>query len=206
VIGIVDYGSGNLASVRNALDYLDIPNDIIANPDTISHCDRLLLPGVGAFGQAMEQLRATGMQEAVLAFADSGKPLLGICLGMQLLFSQSHELGVHEGLGLIPGEVRPLAGATTELNVPNIGWCKIEGTPDSLLLNSIPDEERCYYFVHSFYCKSNDRQAVTGTLEYGTSCDVVVESGNVFGCQFHPEKSQKAGLAILQNFWEAQCS
>ncbi|WP_147818851.1 imidazole glycerol phosphate synthase subunit HisH [Salidesulfovibrio onnuriiensis] len=206
MIGIVDYGCGNLASIKNSLDYLNIPNEVIDDPEKVAACGKVILPGVGAYRQAMNQLDATGMKSAVLEYAASGKQLLGICLGMQLLLTRSHEQGVHDGLDLVPGTVEPLSAASEELRVPNIGWCRIEAAPESRLLAGIHAEDLCFYFVHSYYCKLKDSGCVSATLQYGATCDVVLECGNVFGCQFHPEKSQHAGMALLKNFWEMECS
>lgn len=205
MIGIVDYGVGNLASVRNALDYLGIENILVSTPSQFDQVQRLILPGVGAFGQAMEQLNSTGMAEALKGYADSGRPLLGICLGMQLLLSSSSEMGNHAGLNLVEGTVLRLAENDSSLRVPNIGWCRVRRNGESRLLHGIEDENLCFYFVHSYYCRLKSEIHAVGMLDYGTECHVVFESDNLYGCQFHPEKSQKSGLSLLKNFAGIPC-
>lgn len=205
-IAIVDYGCGNLTSVHNAFKYLGYACRIESNSDRLMDYSHLVIPGVGAFGWAMQQLRDSGMAEAIVGFSGTGKPMLGICLGMQLLLSSSVEHGRHDGLNIIRGDVLSLASCAQGVRIPNIGWCKVNRKEGSVLLRGIESKELCFYFVHSYFCKLHDAKNVYGTLNYGTLCDVIVESGNVFGCQFHPEKSQSSGLAILKNFVEAPCS
>lgn len=203
MIGIIDYGMGNLASVQNALNAIGCESHIISDPKGLKSADKAILPGVGAFGDAMSRLNENGMSDAIKQFTQiDRKPFLGICLGMQLLFDGSQEFGTWEGLGLVPGNVLPLAEYTTNLSIPNIGWSQIQRPKESILTRGLTDEALCYYFVHSFFCQSNKREQVTGTLEYGVTCDVIVEADNIFACQFHPEKSQSSGIRILKNFSE----
>jgi glutamine amidotransferase len=201
MIGIIDYGMGNLASVENAMHFLGLDCAIVTQPDDVTDYDRLVLPGVGAFGKAMQHLTANGMHEAIKDFAaNRGRPLLGICLGMQLLLSESVEYGTHAGLGLVPGRVKSLAELATDVSVPNIGWSRIERREHSRLLHGIGEDGLCFYFVHSYCCTVDDRDVVTGQLDHGVKFDVVIEKDNIFGCQFHPEKSQESGLHLLRNF------
>lgn len=204
MIGIVNYGMGNLTSVRNALNFFNIPNEIFDSPSEIKKYDKLILPGVGAFGLAMENIHETGfaeaLQEDVLV---KNKPLLGLCLGMQLLLDSSCEHGNHKGLGFIKGTVDYLGDRIDNLPIPHMGWNQLQVKKNvSLLFKNIPVEEQIYYFVHSFYCDLNDKTLVAAQTTYGISFDVVLEDRHIFGCQFHPEKSQKSGLQILKNFWE----
>ncbi len=201
MIGIVNYRMGNLASVQHALNHLNIANTIVHVSAEIEKCDQLILPGVGAFGKAMEALQELqlidGLSEHIL---HKKKPVLGLCLGMQLLFDQSEEMGDHEGLKMTKGNVRSLKNEISRLPVPHMGWNQVKESGTSALLKNIPEEERVFYFVHSFYCDASDRNVVSGTTEYGLSFDAMIENENIFGCQFHPEKSQQSGLAVLKNF------
>jgi glutamine amidotransferase len=200
MISILDYGMGNLASVRNALDYLGIKNSTINKPSEVKNCGRLILPGVGAFGSAMENLNSAGLTDAIIEHASvRRRPILGICLGMQLLLDQSYEDGIHVGLGLLRGQVKPLSEVCGSLVVPHVGWNSVTPTNQASLLNpNYP--ESSFYFVHSYYCKLDDVEQVAGTSSYGIEFHSMVESDNVYGCQFHPEKSQKRGLELLNNF------
>jgi glutamine amidotransferase len=203
MIAIIDYTMGNLASVGNALHAIGTRSRVVSDPDDLLSFDKAILPGVGAFGDAMRHLNNSGMADAIRHFVKAdGKSVLGICLGMQLLFEESSEFGTHAGLGLVEGRVLSLQEHVSALNVPNTGWCRIERHGRSRLTRGIEDEDLCFYFVHSFFCRAADRQAVTGVLHYGTPCDVIVEQDNVYACQFHPEKSQAPGLSILRNFVE----
>lgn len=205
MIGIINYGMGNLASIENALNYLQIPCEIFSDPRQISQYDKLILPGVGAFGSAMELLARTGFIPKLKEIADEKKvPLLGICLGMQILFESSVEHGYHRGLGLIEGDVLFLRESVREVPIPHVGWNDLSVRSGSRLLKGLPDE-KSFYFVHSYYCNSKNNSVVTATVEYGISFAVVIESGNIFGCQFHPEKSQKNGLTVLRNFDDILC-
>ncbi len=204
MVAILDYGVGNLFSLKSSLAYLKIPAVVTRDPEIISRCDRLILPGVGAFGDAAEKLRSTGLDTVAKNEARSGKPLLGICLGMQLLFDESNEFGEHEGLGLIPGVVRPIADRIPgNYTVPHIGWNSLHfptDKPRSPLFSSL-NEGDCVYFVHSFAAEECET-SVSATVEYGAELTAAVESGNVFGTQFHPEKSGPVGLKILKAFCE----
>ena len=205
MIGIINYGMGNLASIQNALNYLHIPCDIFSDPGQMSHYDKLILPGVGAFGSAMERLDETGFTQRLKEIAHERKvPLLGICLGMQILFDSSVEHGYHRGLGFVEGDVLFLGESAHDLSIPHVGWNDLSVRTGSKLLKGLSDE-KSFYFVHSYYCHVPDKSIVTGTVEYGVAFAAVVESGNIFGCQFHPEKSQKNGLTVLRNFDEIQC-
>jgi glutamine amidotransferase len=200
---IIDYGVGNLFSLCSSLK--SIGADAVVTPDeaVIRSADRIILPGVGAFADAAAKLRATGLDKVLLEEAAAGKPIMGICLGMQMLFDESHEYGVHKGLGLIPGRVIPMAGYIPEgLKIPHIGWNPLilKGEEKHPLLRYI-NEGDCVYFVHSYFAAECE-EAVIATAEYGRELTAAVARGNVMGCQFHPEKSGPVGLAILKAFCE----
>ncbi len=199
MIGIVDYNMGNLASVQNAFDKLGSKTNIESNPDKLQAYDKLLLPGVGAFGDAMEHLNRNGMNEAIIEYAQSGKPILGICLGMQLLFDTSRQFGEHKGLGLIEGEI--VAFDKTQFNhplkVPHMGWNELFVTHDTPLFEGLNDPY--LYFVHSFHALCDDK-FVIGKSFYGYEFIAAVNRENVYGIQPHPEKSHDNGLKILKNF------
>jgi glutamine amidotransferase len=199
MIGIIDIKMCNLGSVKNSLDYLKMQNKFIESPSDISICDKLILPGVGAFGTAMERLNKTGFAKQINIFVKSGKPILGICLGMQLLMESSEEYGHHLGLGLIKGRVLDFSDKIKNLPIPHIGWNDVKKKKESIILRDIKDKSS-FYFVHSFYCDLVDKNNVVGTTDYGFDFDSVLESGNIFACQFHPEKSQQNGLSVLDNF------
>lgn len=204
MIAIVDYGVGNLFSLKSSLAAIGADAVVTGDAAVLHAADRIILPGVGAFGDAAEKLTATGMRDAVLAEAGAGKPLLGICLGMQLLFEKGMEYGEHAGLGLIPGTVVDLKPVLPEgLKVPHIGWNALHlCRPDHPLMKNTREGE-CVYFVHSFYAV--DCAASTlATAEYGVPITAAVARGNVMGCQFHPEKSGAAGLNILRAFCEME--
>jgi glutamine amidotransferase len=206
MIGIVDYHMGNLASVINAFAKTGTQTQVESDPDRLSGYDKLILPGVGAFGDAMEHLKKNGMDEAIREYAASGKPLLGICLGMQLLFESSEEFGEHEGLGLIPGKVVAFDEKRFDrpLKVPHMGWNELfqvkseERRVKSELFNNLP-EEFYLYFVHSFHAQCDDRYAIGKTF-YGYEFISAVQNENIYGIQPHPEKSHKNGLKIIENF------
>ena len=199
MVAIVDYGVGNLFSLECSLNAIGAEVTVTADPEVLRSADQVLLPGVGAFGDAAEKLRATGLDRVLKELAAAGKPLLGICLGMQLLFEKGYEYGEHEGLGLIPGKVVPMEGVIPgELKIPHIGWNALKFKQSSPLFSDIRDGD-CVYFVHSFYAADCD-EAVIATAEYGAELTAAVASKNVFGCQFHPEKSGSVGLAILKAF------
>ncbi len=202
MIAIVDYDMGNLQSVYNAFEKIGKKVDIIKDAHKLKDYEKVILPGVGAFGDAMRSLKKSGMRDAVLEFARSKKPLLGICLGMQLLFDKSCEFGESEGLGLIEGEVVEFDKTkfSTRLKVPQMGWNEIFIQQKSPLLKGI-DDETYLYFVHSFHATCEDRYIVAKTT-YGYDFPSVVQKDNVFGFQPHPEKSHDNGLKILKNFVE----
>ncbi len=194
---IVDYGVGNLKSVTNAMDYLGLKTLITSDPAELERADAIILPGVGAFPDAAEKLRAPGLDKLVIEQAEK-KPILGICLGMQLLFEQGEEVRSCKGLGLIPGHVGRIQ---TEFKLPHIGWNSLEFQNDSPLFKGL--ENGVYvYFVHSFCGYAQFESNVIARTQYGPSLVAAVSCGNVFGCQFHPEKSGETGLAILKNFGE----
>ncbi len=203
MVAIIDYGVGNLFSLKSSLEFLGQSAVITRDKATIENSDRVILPGVGAFGDAAEKLRAGGMSELVINQARSGKPLLGICLGMQLLFDKSYEYGEHPGLGLVPGDVRPLRDITAPgLSIPHIGWNSLSFPKRSELFKYI-NEGDFVYFVHSFYGANCD-DYVTAYTEYSVPVTAAVERDGVFGTQFHPEKSGNTGLKILKAFCEVR--
>ena len=197
MVAIIDYGAGNLLSVQKALDYIGCDSRITADPAEIMAADGAILPGVGAFGDAMAHLRE-GPVEAVRAFAGSGKPFLGICLGLQVLFERSEEAPGTEGLSLLHGEVRRFP-AESGLKIPHIGWNSIDFRADCPLFEGLPDHPYMY-FVHSYYLRAADEADVAAVAEYGLPFHAAVWRGSVFATQFHPEKSGAAGLRILRNF------
>ncbi len=201
MIAIIDYGVGNLFSLCSSLESLGVEAIITGDAELIKKADKLILPGVGAFEDAAKKLRASGLDKVVISEAENGKPLLGICLGMQMLFDRSYEYGCHEGLGLIKGEVRPLKGRIPDtLNIPHIGWNALDFKNETPIFKYINDGDHVY-FVHSYFadgCEDN----TTATSEYGIPVTASVQNKNVYGCQFHPEKSGKVGLAILKAFSE----
>lgn len=204
MIAIVDYGVGNLFSLKSS--FAAIGEDVLVTGDkeTIKAADKIILPGVGAFGDAAEKLRNTGLADVLKEEAATGKPILGICLGMQLLLEKSYEYGEHEGLGLIKGEIRPISDVIPkDYKIPHIGWnaLNFKGTPSPLFKNIKNGD--FVYFVHSYY-GANCSESVIATSEYGTELTAAVASDNVFGCQFHPEKSGEVGLNILRAFCEME--
>ena len=202
MIMIVDYGVGNLFSLRSSFGSLGEQARVSGDPEEILNAEKIILPGVGAFGDAAEKLRSIGMDQALLAAARKGTPLLGICLGMQLLFDRSFEYGEHAGLGLIPGNVRPIADVIPSgLKIPHIGWNALRFHGPACPLFRDVREGECVYFVHSFYA-TDCEPFVTATAEYGADLTAAVRRDNVFGCQFHPEKSGGVGLRILKAFCE----
>jgi len=196
MITIIDYGMGNLRSVQKAFERVGAQAVVINNPEALQDADALVLPGVGAFGDAMTNLRAAGLVGPILSAVGEGKPLLGICLGMQLLFEESEEMGCHQGLGLLPGRVRRFAEG---LKVPHIGWNQIHIRRPCPLLTGVRDGSFAY-FVHSYYADPAEEEIVVAVTDYGPGFASVVAQGRVFGIQFHPEKSQDVGLRILRNF------
>lgn len=200
MIGIVNYNMGNLASVSNAFTKLDIKTNIESNPDNIQKYDKLLLPGVGAFGDAMTHLKSNGMDQAIKDFASSGKPLLGICLGMQLLFQTSKEFGSHDGLGLIEGEIIKFDETRFDhhLKIPHMGWNEMFVQKNTPIFDRLP-KDFYLYFVHSYHAICDDKYAI-GKTHYGYEFVSSVQKDNIFGIQPHPEKSHANGLKILENF------
>ena len=202
MIAIVDYGVGNLFSLKSSLAAVGAEAVVTGGAETLRKADRILLPGVGAFGDAAEKLRATGLDAVVIEQARRGKPLMGICLGMQLLFDKSLEYGEHAGLGLIPGEVRPIAELIPAgLKIPHIGWNALRFTEKKSPLFRLIREGDCVYFVHSFYAARCEADVIANA-EYGALLTAAVQRDNVCGCQFHPEKSGRVGLDILKAFCE----
>ena len=194
---IIDYGMGNLRSVEKALESVAGRPVITGDPDAVRKGARLILPGVGAFGDAMENLRRNGLDDAICEAVRLGKPLLGLCLGLQLLFSRSEEFGNHRGLDLMPGSV--LKFKESGLRVPHIGWNQIEGAQPNPLLKGVP-EGSYFYFVHSFYVEPARSEDILRWTSYGRRFCSIACRNNVWGAQFHPEKSQDAGKRLLRNF------
>jgi imidazole glycerol-phosphate synthase subunit HisH len=197
-IAVVDYGMGNRRSVVKALEHVGANVSLTGELRSIAAAEGLVVPGVGAFGAAMSDLRAAGLDEAITDAAARGVPVLGICLGMQLLFERSYELGVTDGLGLIGGEVTRLSSGS--LRIPHIGWNEVSFERDCPLTVGLPDRGTAFYHVHSYAVRPRDTADVVGTTEYGERFATIVASGNVFGTQFHPEKSSVHGLELLRNF------
>ena len=210
MIAIVDYGVGNLFSLQSSLKYIGVDARVTASPQELDAAKKIILPGVGAFGDAAKKLRQTGLDEIVIEQAEKGKPLMGICLGMQLLLDSGEEYGTHEGLGLIPGRVISMKGVVpAEYKLPHIGWNHLSFPPKwgcletaekSPLFKYIKEGD-FVYFVHSFYAAECDESVIAYT-DYGCPITAAVQKENVFGCQFHPEKSGRTGLAILKAFCE----
>ena len=198
MVAIIDYDAGNIRSVEKAVRYLGKEVTVTSEPEEILAADRVILPGVGAFGDAMKRLHAMGLVEVIRQAADRGAPCLGMCLGLQLLFEKSEESPGVSGLGLLQGEILRLP-ELPGLKVPHIGWNSLKYPNPGRLFRGIP-EDSYVYFVHSYYLKAQEQDIVTATTEYGTLVHASVESGNIFACQFHPEKSSEAGLTILENF------
>ncbi|MCX7624814.1 MAG: imidazole glycerol phosphate synthase subunit HisH [Candidatus Sumerlaeaceae bacterium] len=197
---IVDYGMGNLRSVEKGLEKLGTSPVISSRPDDINDADGIIVPGVGAFGDAMGELRRLGLVETLRHRAETGVPLLGICLGLQILFERSEEAPGVEGLSLVRGDVRRFS-LPAEFKIPHMGWNALEITPSSLLFAGIPNGSHVY-FVHSYFVDPEEKSVVVATSEYGIRFAAAIERDNLFGVQFHPEKSQTVGLQILRNFVE----
>lgn len=197
MVGIIDYGVGNLFSLCSSFKAIGEEAFVSGDPEKLRQADRLVLPGVGAFEDAANKLRQTGMADFVREQAAAGKPLLGICLGMQLLFEKSFEYGEHEGLGLLKGQVVGMEGRIPgDLKIPHMGWNRLEVKSGRLLQNV---DGQYVYFVHSFYA-SGCEDSLAALTEYGIPITAAVEQGRIFGCQFHPEKSGNVGLSILRTF------
>lgn len=201
MIAIIDYGVGNLFSLEASFKKIGAQTVVTADPEVIKTADRVVLPGVGAFGDAVSKLKESGLFQVVIDVAESGKPLLGICLGMQLLFETGYEFGAHKGLGILNGEIVPMKGVVPDnCKIPQIGWNKLSLKKNIPLFKYINDGDHVY-FVHSFYAVGCD-DSLAATTEYGAEITAAVAKNNVMGCQFHPEKSGEVGLNILRGFLE----
>ena len=201
MVAIIDYGVGNLFSLRSSLREIGAEAVVTSDEKVIAEADRIILPGVGAFEDAARKLRESGMADVVKREAAAGKPMMGICLGMQLMFDVGYEYGVHEGLGLIRGSVRPIADVIPEnYKIPHIGWNLLKFKRESPLFKYIKEDDYVY-FVHSYYAAECD-ESVIAVTEYGAELTAAVANGNVYGCQFHPEKSGEVGMKILKAFME----
>jgi len=198
MIAVVDYGAGNLGSVVNALEYLGIPHVVTADPATLLGAAGVIFPGVGATADSMRNLRERGLVDVLRAVAGSGRPLLGVCVGQQVLFDTSYEGDPHPCLGILGGEVRRFPD-NDELIVPHMGWNGVSILRPHPLFAGIPDGTE-FYFVHSYYCAPDDESIVLGATDYSASFPAAIERGNVMATQFHPEKSGKWGLQIYRNF------
>ena len=203
MIAIVDYGVGNLFSLKSSFAAIGADAVATSDPEVIRNAEKIILPGVGAFEDAAKKLSESGLGALVIEEARGGKPILGICLGMQMLFERSFEYGEHQGLGLIKGEIRPIADVIPKgLKIPHIGWNSLIFKKDSALFKYINEGDHVY-FVHSYYATGCD-ESISATAEYGSELCASVESGNIYGCQFHPEKSGNVGLNILRAFTEME--
>ncbi len=203
MIAIIDYGVGNLFSLSSSFKSIGADTVITGDVEIIKKADKLILPGVGAFGDAIEKLRDTGLDKVIIDEAKNGKAIMGICLGMQMLFEKSFEYGEHKGLGLIKGEIVAMKGRLPHsLKIPHIGWNALIFKKENPLFKYIKNGD-CVYFVHSYYAEA-DNSSLIATAEYGKELTAAVASGNVFGCQFHPEKSGNVGLCILKAFCEME--
>ena len=203
MVAIIDYGVGNLFSLTCSFKAIGADTVVTGDPEIIKKADKLILPGVGAFGDAIAKLRETGLDKLIIEEAKNGKPVMGICLGMQMLFEVSHEYGEHKGLGLLKGDVVPMENRLPEgLKIPHIGWNALIFKKESPIFKYINNGD-CVYFVHSYYVENCD-DSLLATTEYGNELTAAVASGNVYGCQFHPEKSGSTGLNILKAFCEME--
>lgn len=201
MLAVIDYGASNLRSVVHALDYLGAEDmRIVHTPHELRGADKIILPGVGAFGAGMQQLHKQGLVNPIKDAVYSGTPYLGICLGMQFLFEYSDEMGDHEGLRLLPGRVTRFPN-TPGLKVPHMGWNQLQPHRSSRLLDGIQSDNSAY-FVHSYHCVPANPDDIVATVDYGIDFTAVVQRDNIYGVQFHPEKSQRTGLQLLQNFLE----
>lgn len=198
MVAIIDYGAGNLSSVKKALDYLGAESEITQDKDKIMSASHIILPGVGSFGDAMKSMDERGLVDTVKNAAQSGKPFLGICLGLQLLFESSEESEGIDGLGLIKGKIVQIP-RDNGLKVPHIGWNSVEIKQKNGIFSGI-DDGSYFYFVHSFYLRDAEEDAVAATTEYGVGIECAIQKGNLCATQFHPEKSSRLGLKLLENF------
>lgn len=202
MIAIIDYGVGNLFSLESSFGYIGKEAELTADVSKIKRADRIILPGVGAFADAAKKLRESGLADVVCDEAHSGKPLLGICLGMQMLFERSYEYGEHEGLGLIEGSVKPMKDIIgVDMKIPQIGWNSLKFHGERNELFKYINEGDFVYFVHSYYGADCEKSLIAST-DYGAQITAAVASGNIYGTQFHPEKSGEVGLSILRAFCE----
>ena len=200
MIAIIDYGAGNIKSVEKALELLGEKTVVSSDPETILSADRVILPGVGSFGSAMENIRNRGLEEVIHSVVNSGTPFLGICLGLQLLFDSSEESPGVKGLGILPGKIVRIP-YEEGMKIPHMGWNSLEFPRKTCLFGHL-EGNPYVYFVHSFYLQAEDESIVAATTQYGVTIHAAVEKDNVFACQFHPEKSSEVGLSILKKFIE----
>ncbi len=197
-ISVVNLGICNLGSLIEAFRRIGVSCDIVADASAVERCSSLVLPGVGSFGDGMAAIHRLGLAESIKDHAQAGKKLLGICLGMQLLLEESEEHGNHQGLGIVAGRVVKLKKTSPATRIPNMGWCEV--TPSSSRRSLFTAEPQDFYFIHSFHCECRNPEDVAATIDFGYSVTAAVERGNLLGVQFHPEKSQDAGLALLERF------
>lgn len=203
MIAVIDYGVGNLFSLCSSLKFIGADSVVTSDPELIGKADKIILPGVGAFEDAAVKLKKSGLDSVIKEVVANGKEILGICLGMQLLFEKSYEYGEHEGLGLLKGQVMPMErNIPDNLKIPHIGWNQLHFAKKHRLFKYI-NENDCVYFVHSFYAENCD-ESLIATAEYGREITAAVAENNIMGCQFHPEKSGKTGLGILRAFCETE--
>lgn len=199
MVAIIDYGVGNLFSLKSSFSAIGADAVVTSSKSELERAESIILPGVGAFCDAAKKLKDSGLEDTVISLAKAGKPLMGICLGMQLLFEKSYEYGEHRGLGLIKGEIRPIETVIPKgYKIPHIGWNSLEIRKPTPIFENIKNGEYVY-FVHSYYA-ADCENSVTAVSDYGAPLTASVQSGNVFGCQFHPEKSGETGLKILRSF------
>ena len=199
MLAVIDYGAGNLRSVLHALKHLDACGlQLARRPEQLQGASKIILPGVGAFGAGMAQMRKQGLIEPLKAALAAGTPYLGICVGMQMLYEVGEEMGEHEGLGIFAGRVRRFPHFS-DRKVPHMGWNQLNIRRQSVLLRGL-DERSYVYFVHSYYCAPTDEDSVAASVDYGIDYAAVIQRDNIYGVQFHPEKSQSVGLRILSNF------
>ena len=208
-IAVVDFGAGNLRSVAKALDRSGLTPDVTADPAAVRRADGVVLPGVGAFADAVAKLKSSGLEDAIRDALEARRPYLGLCLGLQVLFDEGDEHGVTPGLGILPGRVERLPDRTsdgTPLRVPHIGWNAVKFSGDHPMISKLPAED-CFYFVHSYYAIPSRSSEVVGRVDYGGEFAAAVAGEGIFAVQFHPEKSQSAGRGLLDAFafWVAQC-
>lgn len=200
-IAIIDYGVGNIKSIYNALKFNEdsVDVELVSNPEDLHHYSKIILPGVGAFKDAMNKIDEKGFKQSIIDEANNGKYILGICLGMQLLGTCSYEFGRCEGLNIIPGDVQSFDGQLHNVKIPHMGWNTVKYNMDDQLFNGIENASD-FYFVHSFYFNCAESDSSLAVTDYGVNFTSIIKKGNVYGVQFHPEKSQKAGLRLIKNF------